>query len=207
MKKLFMLMFVCALIGGQAWAQTEDLIISEYVEGSGNNKALELYNGTGDDIDLGAMAIERYSNGSISAISIALDAVVLGSGNTWVLANPQADAAVLAVADQLSGDINFNGNDALVLVRNGDVVDSFGRVGEDPGIGWSCQEGTTVNSTLRRLATICSGDTDPFDVFDPCLEYAFEPSDYFDGLGDHVVDCNSVPIRDASWGEVKSIYR
>ena len=33
-----------------------DLIISEYIEGSSNNKALEFYNGTGTPIDLAAMA-------------------------------------------------------------------------------------------------------------------------------------------------------
>lgn len=44
----------------------EDLIISEYVEGSGNNKALELYNGTGKTLDLAAYTIELYMNGATS---------------------------------------------------------------------------------------------------------------------------------------------
>ena len=37
-----------------ATAQTADLLISEYVEGSSLNKALELYNGTTATIDLAA---------------------------------------------------------------------------------------------------------------------------------------------------------
>lgn len=38
---------VCGLAHG-----ADNLIISEYVEGSGNNKAIELYNPTTDVIDL-----------------------------------------------------------------------------------------------------------------------------------------------------------
>lgn len=43
-----------------------DVIFSEYVEGSGFNKAVEIFNGTGADIDLGAAgyALELYSNGA-----------------------------------------------------------------------------------------------------------------------------------------------
>ena len=39
-----------------------DLFISEYVEGSGNNKALEIYNPTTTSIALNGYKIERYSN-------------------------------------------------------------------------------------------------------------------------------------------------
>ena len=42
-----------------------DLFISEYVEGSSYNKALELYNGTGSAIDLSGYTLERYSNGPL----------------------------------------------------------------------------------------------------------------------------------------------
>ena len=39
----------------------EDLIISEYIEGSSYNKAIELYNGTGSDVDL-SQYLNHYSN-------------------------------------------------------------------------------------------------------------------------------------------------
>ena len=42
----------------------EDLIISEYIEGSSYNKAIELYNGTGSDVDLSQYSLERHSNGA-----------------------------------------------------------------------------------------------------------------------------------------------
>ena len=40
------------------------LFFSEYAEGSSNNKYLEIYNGTGSDVDLSNYAIARYNNGS-----------------------------------------------------------------------------------------------------------------------------------------------
>ncbi len=53
-----------ALSAMTAAAQTADLLISEYVEGSGDNKAIEIYNGTGAAVDLGAdeYRLEIYFN-------------------------------------------------------------------------------------------------------------------------------------------------
>src|SRR5689334_14398527 len=55
--------------GGAAAATPTDLFISEYVEGSSNNKALEFFNGTGAPIDLGAggYTVQVFFNGSTSA--------------------------------------------------------------------------------------------------------------------------------------------
>lgn len=41
-----------------------DLIISEYVEGSGNNKAIEIYNGTGESVSLDDYVIRIAQNGN-----------------------------------------------------------------------------------------------------------------------------------------------
>ena len=40
-----------------------EIFISEYVEGWSNNKAIELYNPTDEDVDLSNYRLERYSNG------------------------------------------------------------------------------------------------------------------------------------------------
>jgi len=85
MHRLIFLVSVFCLLAGSALAQTSDLLITEYVEGSGNNKALEIFNGTEDLIDLGSYSIERYSNGSLTSVSIPLDAVDLQAGETWVI--------------------------------------------------------------------------------------------------------------------------
>ena len=188
-------------------AQTSDLFISEYVEGSSNNKALEIFNGTADDIELSDYHILRFSNGSTSSTTISLNAHTMEPGSVYVIVNEFADADLLAMAQQTSSELNFNGNDSLVLKRGSLVVDSFGRVGEDPGTAWTCPGGTTLNQTLRRLPAICNGDTVIDDEFNPCLEYEFYSVDTFDGLGDHFSDCASVSTGHDTWNEVKALYR
>ncbi|MBK7046622.1 MAG: lamin tail domain-containing protein [bacterium] len=195
-------------LAGVASGQTTDLIISEYIEGSGNNKAIEIYNGTTDVVNLGAYAIDRYSNGSTSAVTIPLPAINLARGATHVIAYNLSDPALLALANQVDTNLNFNGNDAVVLTYGGStVVDSFGRVGEDPGTAWTCTGGTTVNHTMRRLSSICTGDIAPGDAFNPCLEWAFFAVDTFSGLGGHVTDCGTVGDEPTSWSTLKATWR
>lgn len=208
MKRLLTAMCLgLTLAAASAAAQTADLLISEYVEGSGDNQAVEIYNGTADDINLGGYTLRRYPNGVTTPVSIALTAVTLAPGDTYVVVNSLAASALLALADQISADLVFSGDDALVLAAGGQPVDSFGRVGEDPGNFWSCLDGTTQNHTLRRLAGVCEGDTVIDDVFDPCVEWSFLPADAFDGLGSHSDDCGSVPSRGTSWGNLKASFR
>jgi hypothetical protein len=141
-----------------------ELFISEYVEGSGNNKALEIYNPTSQDIDLSLYMIIRYSNGATSAGSgnaIQLEGMIApndvhvgvieklnpsGSGNEVPVATIlQSSADAFYCPDyNISNAWYFNGNDAVVLARgsvndiaNSIIVDVFGKVGEDPVGGWN----------------------------------------------------------------------
>lgn len=181
-----------------AQAAPTDLVISEYIEGSSNNKALELYNPTGSSIDLGAggYAIRQYSNGSATVgLTINLTGTV-PSGEVWVLAHSSASATILAQADQTSGAGLFNGDDALTLTKGGataTVVDSFGQVGFDPGTEWGSGLNSTADNTLRRSADSCEGDTNPSDVFDPSVGWVGFATDTFDGLGAHVSTCGAQP--------------
>ncbi|MFC5999611.1 ExeM/NucH family extracellular endonuclease [Quadrisphaera sp. GCM10027208] len=170
-----------------AAATTDDLLISEYVEGSSYNKAIEIYNGTDASIDLSAYALAQYSNGSTTpTFSIPLSGT-LPAGEVHVLAHSSSDAAILAVADQTSGAGLFNGDDALVLTRGNTVVDSLGQVGTDPGTEWGIGLVSTADNTLRRLPTVCTGDTNTADAFDPAAEWEGFATDTFDGLGTHTV--------------------
>lgn len=208
MTRILVFVSVFCLFTGGALAQTTDLLITEYVEGSSNNKALEIFNGTEDVIDLGSYTIERYANGSTTSVSIPLDAVSLDPGETWVITHNLASAELLALADQMDGNLNFNGDDSLVLTYAGtQVVDSFGRVGEDPGDYWSCDDGNTQNHTMRRLSSVCNGDTIIDDEFDPCLEWSFFASDVITGLGTHIADCGAVDDSAPTWGSLKASFR
>ncbi|GAA1181517.1 ExeM/NucH family extracellular endonuclease [Ornithinimicrobium humiphilum] len=170
----------------------DDLIFSEYVEGSSNNKALEIYNGTSAPVDLGGYAIQQYSNGSASAGFTASLAGTLAPGDVYVFAHSSADAAILAQADQTTGTGLFNGNDALTLVKDGGtVVDSIGQVGFDPGTEWGTGLTSTADNTLRRKADVCEGDTVKDDAFDPAVQWDGFPNNTFDGLGTHTTTCGA----------------
>ncbi len=168
-----------------------DLFMSEYVEGSGFNKAIEIYNGTGGAVDMGAglYTLELYSNGAAApSQSVALTGTI-ADGDVWVLANSQAaDATIQAETDQFAnGVINFNGDDAVVLRKNGVVVDAFGQIGVDPGSEWV---GGGQDDTLRRMEDVCAGDTNADDAFDASDEWDSLAQNTVDGLGTHTANCD-----------------
>ncbi|AUU20959.1 ExeM/NucH family extracellular endonuclease [Aeromonas caviae] len=170
-------------LAGQAQAQ---LLITEYLEGSGNNKALELSNLGSDAVALSQYRLALYANGKpISESptnSLALQGT-LAPGATLVLANPSANAEILAKANQTSGNLVFNGDDALVLYRGSEIIDSVGQVGVDPGTAWVSGNVSTLDMTLRRKATVTMGRTDATSPFDPAQEYVAAPKDDASGLG------------------------
>lgn len=180
---------------GRAAAPT-DLFFSEYVEGSGFSKAFEVYNGTGAAIDLAASGyrVEVYFNGNASA-GLTIDLLgTVGDGDVFVVAPTNAAQAVLDAADQTFGTSWFNGDDAVVLSRNGVVLDVIGQVGFDPGSEWGSDLASTANNTLRRLPSVCAGDPVGSDPFDPAAQWAGFAQDTFAGLGAHAATCEGEPV-------------
>lgn len=168
-----------------------DLILSEYVEGTSNNKALEIFNGTGAAVNLGTGGynIQMFFNGNPAAgLTINLTGTV-ADGDVFVLAQSSADAAILAVADQTNGAGWFNGDDAVVLRKGAVVIDSLGQVGFDPGTEWGTGVASTADNTLRRR--VCTPDTTTNDVFNPATQWDGFATNTFDGLGAH--SCGAVP--------------
>ena len=131
-RALLALMLIAALVltagALPATADTtssSELFFSEYIEGSSNNKALEIYNGTGASVDLLANAynVQMYFNGSGTAgLTINLTGTV-ADGDVYVVAQSAAAAAILAQADQTNGAGWFNGDDAVVLRKGTTIVD------------------------------------------------------------------------------------
>ncbi len=161
------------------------LLFTEYVEGSSNNKAVEITNLGGASIDLSTCIIQRYSNGGDSPRDIALSGT-LASGESYVLCNPSIDAAATGSCDGMDSQINHNGNDGLALSCGGMMLDMIGQIGDDPGSdGWEGGGLSTTNRTLRRKCSVGFGDTDGSDAFDPSVEWDGFPSDTFGGLGSH----------------------
>lgn len=158
---------------------------SEYVEGSSNNKAIEIANPGPTALDLSGYRLEVYFNGSLTASINHVPTVTnLAAGEVYVVAHASSNAAILAAADFTTGSGLWNGDDALVLRRLSDlaVVDSIGQVGVDPGTAWSGGGVSTADRTLRRSAHPAY-DANTADAFDPSLAWSGFPIDTVDDLG------------------------
>jgi predicted extracellular nuclease len=174
-----------------ARAATTELFFSEYIEGSSNNKALEIYNATGAPINLATAGynVQMFFNGSASAgLTISLTGTV-ADGDVYVLAQSAASAAILAQADQTNGAGWFNGDDAVVLRKGTTIIDSIGQIGFDPGTEWGTGLTSTADNTIRRKSAICAGDVNGSDAFDPATEWDGFAVDTFGGLGAHTSSC------------------
>ena len=177
---------IVASLAGPAAAAPTDLFISEYVEGSSNNKALELYNGTGATVTLtGGYDIQVFANGSATATATIPLVGSIPNGDVFVLARSAAVAAILSVADQTTTNFLFSGNDAVALRRDGALLDVVGQIGVDPGAEWGSGDASTLDNTVRRKPAVEVGDPNGADAFDPALEWNGFPLDSFDGLGSH----------------------
>lgn len=220
MKKL-VLLALSALFTANLQAQSTDcteLFISEYVVGSGNNRALELYNPTDAPIDLGSYQVGRFRDGSGTPMLVQLAGTIPAYGTYVVVVDKRdpngtgfeepVDMALQAVADtfvnpvyvQANSPFYFNGDDAVPLTR-GDgttLLDLVGKIGEDPGTAWSDANGTwwTTDKTLIRKPGILKGDANGLDDFLPELEWDSLPENTFTELGWHTCDCFGLGIND-----------
>lgn len=175
----------------------EDLFISEYVEGSSFNKAIELYNGTGATVDLSSYSVELYSNGNTSPQTTVNLSGTLADGDVYVIHHPQAHDDIKAQGDLSHMVANFNGDDAVVLKKNGVIIDVFGQVG--------ARENWGTDVTLVRKSTITKGDSNPNDPFNPVLEWDAYARDTFSFLGFHEMDGKpDAPIETIKIGEART---
>lgn len=213
----------------------EDLFFSEYVEGTGNNKALEIFNPTPAPVDLSDYLIARYANGSFVADTVGL-AGMIQPGEAYVVVvdqrdpegtgfNTPVDSALMAVADTflcpdyfVNPTMYFNGNDAMALQRkNGVLVDLIGRIGENPGTGWTqdslCTQGPytalcganawTADQTLVRKFGVAHGVKTNPTFFNPASEWIKLPLNTFDSLGFHRSACKAE--APASWAYAQTL--
>ena len=109
------------------------LIISEYVEGSRNNKYLEIANISDSEIDLAAYTLRKYVNGAEDNFddmtlsgTLASKAVKVFRINTSDLTLPEGVTAETTNSQVL----NFNGDDPVAVICNGEVVDLLGVFGD-----------------------------------------------------------------------------
>jgi len=214
MKKLLLL---CAVASASFFSQAQDcsdIFISEYVEGTQNDKAIELYNPTANPIVLnGQYSMGRDRDGAGNPMLLPITGTIQpystrvfvldkrnpnGTGNeipVTMALQAKADTFVNPVYVQNNSPMYFNGDDAFALVKNGTtLLDVVGRIGEDPGEGWYVPGDPntrwwTVDNTMIRKYNIKHGVTTNPAVFDPSLEWDSLPVNTFEFLGSHECIC------------------
>ena len=95
----------------------------------------------------------------------------------------------------------------------GVTVDAIGKVGHDPGSEWGSGITSTQDNTIRRVNSVCQGDADSGDDFDPSVEWVGFPKDTLDGLGAHATACGpatglffSEYVEGGSYNKALEIY-
>ncbi|MFS2264624.1 ExeM/NucH family extracellular endonuclease [Vibrio vulnificus] len=188
---------ISSVLSGAALADINDIIITEYMEGGYNNKAVEITNlGTTDYVFPSTIDIAYQKDGaawnrmnqSADQSKSALDGITLAPGKTLVLRNPsntaneQAQITALEAAKTKFGaqvvdaTVYYNGNDAVALrdVTNPDapvILDVVGVVGSADNWG--------KDVTLRRFES-AKAQKDAYVAKD----WLVEAKDTFSGLGD-----------------------
>ena len=90
MKNISSLIVAFILMCGLQAQNCTDLFISEYIEGSYNNKAIELYNPTNEAIDLSKYSLSRWSNGQTTPLNTILSGTI-EANDAFVIAIDKRD--------------------------------------------------------------------------------------------------------------------
>nr|WP_314490921.1 endonuclease [uncultured Chryseobacterium sp.] len=131
----------------------KDLFIMKYIEGTGNNKALEIVNKTGHEVNLNRYSIRAQYYNSISgtyyyANSFELEGKI-GNNQSFVVLNPKSllscytntDAQFLTAAEALA----FSGTQYVELLYSSTTIDA---------IGSKFVSNTNSNVSLYRKSTV-----------------------------------------------------
>jgi endonuclease I/beta-lactamase superfamily II metal-dependent hydrolase len=189
------------LVETPSYVYATDLFISEYIEGSSNNKAIEIFNGTGASINLSQYKLQQYNNGSTSpTYSLVLPNVSLSHGKTFVVYHSSSAATLIDEAIKAEhylatavNFITFNGNDAIALVKSTDqIIDLIGVIGSNSDFA--------ANMTLTRKSSIENG-VNPYSA----SEWNTYATDTFTYLGSHTMTNMGPDGGNASDKEVASI--
>ncbi len=176
------------LLPGAALAAEEetasDLFFSQYIEGTSNNKALELYNGTGTNVDLDGYSIELHANGKENASNTLELTGTLNSGEVLVLYHNSASETLQAAAGsnaQSASVCNFNGADGdyILLLKNDVEIDVIGSKTE--------QSANHQNHGLTRKSSVTAPSTSYNEEEWDAVAITGDTAEAYAGLGSHTM--------------------
>ncbi len=202
LKNIFFLILMMPLF---LFSQAADLFFSEYIEGSSNNKGIEIFNGTGAEVDLSNYRIGQSANGGDWAYFHTFPAgAKIANGDVWVIITDEVDGALFSTtnADEVlsyPSVVHFNGNDARSLEKTTDsgfnwtIIDVIGVPTENPGDGWDVAGVSTATKdhTLIRKSSVSSGNTTwaaSAGTNTGDSEWVVHNQNYFADLGQHTFD-------------------
>lgn len=170
-------------------ADCSELFISEYVEGTSFNKAIEIYNPTAFPVNLANYTIQTYTNGASAPTGTAFLSGTIDPYGVKVVAHQSADPEFNFFVDAIEYGFTFNGNDAIALTKNGTLIDIIGVIGQDPGTAWTGGGASTLDMTLVRKPGITHGNNVNGPTFDPSLEWIAYPNNAWQYIGWHESAC------------------
>ncbi|WP_027878623.1 endonuclease [Mesoflavibacter zeaxanthinifaciens] len=134
-------------------AGINEIFFSEYIEGSGNNKALEIANYTNSTVQLANYTLRLGSNGNSFGSDVSFPSgASIAAGDVYVIVNSGLSLGCESEADYTNNTITgFNGNDAIGLFKNGTLIDIIGEEGNSSTFA--------QNTTLVRKSTITNPTT------------------------------------------------
>lgn len=206
MRSFYIRVFLLLLLGTHlsclASAQTDDLMIVEYLDSDpGAGFGITIYNPTSRTIDMSSYRVGTYNNGSTSGTTVSLSGMLAPGGTVTVGNGPYCNACP-AGCGTTSSSAGVNGNDAIVLSKSPGTtlvdmvglygVDVFSNVGgvrnallhhhlyREPSncIRYSSTDGVSPNSWSNTSAVSMTGWR-VVSVNDPgesCLRISFVPS-------------------------------
>lgn len=135
----------------------DDLFFSYYMEGSSNNKALAIFNGTSRSINLNDYKVVLYNNGGTAPYRTINLSGVLPHGESFVIVHSsfalgtlKEDIESKEVLGLVSGSLVHNGNDSFELFNKDQLIDRIGTFGVNHFFG--------ENVSYKRSAIVNSGN-------------------------------------------------
>ena len=179
------------------------------------NHYIEIYNGTGDSVDMSKYQLWRSfnANGWNNNAGVLITPITLrgklGNNRTYVISRQNLSATPISISadtSQTCSYLNISGDDAIALAKddgagNFAIIDLIGSQSADPGDAWNVAGvvNATMNHTLVRKISVCGPTTDwnhAAGTNADDSEWIVLSQNDIANLNKHVGECNGIVPED-----------